>query len=356
MATIQDIKNATGVSCSAISRILNNDPTFSVSDATRRKVVEAARKLDYHKYKKSSAALKKVLGGEARHLHPNDTLGILQWFSREQELEDTYYLYIRHGIEDYCLSHAIHLVRSVKSDPDYIEALQGVDALICIGKFHQKDLQSLKKISKHILLLDMETEDSFFSSITLDYEETMIEVLEDLCALGHHRIGFLGGKEYIASRTTYPDRRKEVFETFAKEHGIEYQDYLYIDRFSSRSGYDMARKLIHQCQVNHRPLPSAIMAASDPIAMGAMRALQDAGYSIPEDISIVGFDDTEGSAYTRPALSTIHTPAYHMGEYGASVLSTLLCQKDAPSMKMKLSCSYVKRETVAPVPVGEETR
>ena len=95
MATIKDIASAAGVSAAAVSRILNNDETLNVSPETRQKVLDTARELHY--VKRGRPSVKSLF-----------TLGIIQWFSSQQELEDNYYLLIRQGIEDYCLSHNIH--------------------------------------------------------------------------------------------------------------------------------------------------------------------------------------------------------------------------------------------------------
>ena len=80
-------------------------------------------------------------------------------------------------------------------------------------------------------------------------------------------------------------------------------------------------------------LPTAIFAASDPIAIGAMRALQDRGYRVPEDISIIGFDNTEISNYTNPPLTTMSAPVYAMGMYGVSIVYNMVTsgQKSIPS-------------------------
>ena len=91
MATIKDIAQAAGVSSGAVSRILNNDPTLSVSAETKKRVFDIAQEFGYQKSKNRDKSLFKM--------------GILQWFSAEQEMLDSYYLLVRQGIEDFCKKH-----------------------------------------------------------------------------------------------------------------------------------------------------------------------------------------------------------------------------------------------------------
>ena len=92
-------------------------------------------------------------------------------------------------------------------------------------------------------------------------------------------------------------------------------------------------------------LPTALFAASDPIAIGALRAMQEAGIEVPKQVSLIGFDDISASSYTNPPLTTVHAPAQEMGEYAAKlVVSKLLCDTLIP-MKIYLPCHLVKRET-----------
>lgn len=329
MATIKDISENTGVSAGAVSRILNNDPFLSVTDETRQKVIDAAWELGYKKKKKGISAKN------------NFTIGIVQWFSMQQEIEDSYYLYIRHGIEDFCIKNNINVIRSFKTDYSYLDSLRDADALICIGKFGENDILSLKKLRKTLLFIDMDIADDSISTINLDYKNALFHALDYFVENGHTSIGFLGGKEYLEGHVLYKDKRKDYFEEYCKSHNIDYEDHVRLDRFSTKSGYDMMLSLIRS-----QKLPTAIFAASDPIAIGAISALIDRGYKVPEDISIIGFDDTDASGYTTPPLTTIHTPSYNMGNYGAGIVYNLLNSKNATPMKIKLPCSLVIRNSV----------
>lgn len=327
MATIKDIAVSAGVSSATVSRILNNDNTLNVSPETRQKVLDTAHALDYKK--KSRASGKSVY-----------TLGIVQWFSPQQEMEDNYYLLIRQGIEDFCMQNCIHVVRTYKADVNYMDSLKNVDALICVGKFSTGEIKRFREMTSGIIFLDMPIDDNSISTITLDFKHAIKTGMDYLTSLGHHKIGFLGGKEYLADQTLFPDTRKTLFVDYCETHGLEYKPYVMEESFTIESGYQMMQKLL-----DAKELPTAIIASSDPIAFGALRALSDKGIRVPEDISLIGFDDTSLSSFTSPPLTTIHAPAYDMGSFGANIVFNILRQQPATAMKIQLPCQLMERQS-----------
>lgn len=327
MTTIKDIATAAGVSPATVSRILNNDITLNVSPETRQKVLDTAHSLNYKK--KSRASSKSVY-----------TLGIVQWFSPQQELEDNYYLLIRQGIEDFCMQNCIHVVRTYKADVNYMDVLKNVDALICVGKFSKDEIQRFCEITSSIIFLDMPVEDMTISTITLDFSHAMKTGLDYLTSLGHKSIGFLGGKEYLADGTLFADVRKKLFTDYCIEHKLDYEPYLLEGAFTIESGCQMMNQLLAQST-----LPTAIIASSDPIAIGALQALTTKDIHVPNDISLMGFDDTSLSAFTAPPLTTIHAPAYDMGSFGANIVFHILRSQPMTAMKIQLPCRLVERQS-----------
>lgn len=327
MATIKDIAAAAGVSPTTVSRILNSDITLNVSPETRQKVLDSAHALNYKKKARSSSK-------------SAYTLGIVQWFSPQQEMEDNYYLLIRQGIEDFCMQNCIHVVRTYKADVNYMDALKQVDALICVGKFSDDEIRHFREMTSNILFLDMPITDSSISTITLDFAQAMETGLDYLTSLGHTKIGFLGGQEYLADGALFPDTRKSLFVQYCETHDLVYQPYVLEEAFTTESGYRMMNQLLAL-----GTLPTAVIASSDPIAIGALRALSDKGIRVPEDISVMGFDDTSLSSFTTPPLTTIHAPAYDMGSFGANIIFNILKLQPATALKIQLPCTLMVRKS-----------
>jgi len=329
MATIKDIANAAGVSSATVSRILNQDATLSVPDETRQKVLAAAESLNYTK--KSRISWKNTA-----------TIGIVQWFSPQQEVSDSYYLLIRQGIEDYCTRNAINIVRTYKSDVNYTNSIKDVDGLICIGKFSEREINFFKDTTSSILFLDMNVNRIDISTITLDFEQAITDAMDYLKELNHQKIGFLGGQEYVENNKLFLDIRKKVFIDYCNNHNIAYQNYLTEGEFSSESGYQMMSGLIA-----NKTLPTAILAASDSIAIGALKALADHQIQVPKQVSVIGFDDISTAAYTTPRLTTMKAPAYHMGSYGAGLLHQMLTTELPTALRIQLPCQLIIRDSCA---------
>lgn len=324
MATIKDVADLAGVSTATVSRVLNNDPTLTITDDTRTNILAAAKQLNYVKKVKNSKF----------------TIGILQWYSIEQEMGDPFYLSIRLGVERFCQKDDINIIRVFKSDVDYLEKLKNLDGIICIGKFSKREMKILSTLCRKTIYIDMETDVIEYNTISLDFKNAMKDAMNYLAGLNHRKIGFLGGVEYLDESIKYPDARFKTFETYCLENNIDYKNYVYWGEFTRESGYNMMTKMIQQGD-----LPTAIVTASDPIAIGAIRALKENNIQIPDDISILGFDNIEDANYTNPPLTTIHAPAYYMGQYGAMMIYSFLGEYDTIPVKITLPCHLVERES-----------
>ena len=327
MVTIRDVAKECGLSPASVSRILNNDSSLQVTDATRKKVVAAAKKLGY--VKKSGAKSKASF-----------TLGILQWFSARQELEDAYYLRVRKGVEDFCVKNSIQIIRAYRTDKDYMDTLKDCDGLVCVGKFGKKDADRLIKFKPNIVFLDMLSEHPEVTTLTIDFYTAAKEALNYLKALGHKSIAYLGGVEYASGAEIIEDERRKAYIKFMKRNKFSYADILKEDEFNSVSGYKMMKEIL-----NGKRIPTAVFAASDPIAVDAMKAIKEAGMKIPEDISVISINDDEMSAFTEPPLTTMHAPSYDMGQHGANLVYVAGNLDIKTPLKVLIPCTMVKRSS-----------
>lgn len=330
MATIRDIAKAAGVSPGAVSRILNNDATLHVSAQTRKNVLDTAKKLNYKKIPKTNLVSSKN----------TFTMGIVLWFSAEEELKDNYYLKARQGVEDFCVKNSINILRFFPEDLDSLSKLNEVDGLICIGKFSRQEINEFIDICNNTVFLDMAVDEFNITSLSMDFEHAVYSALDYLTALGHRKIAFLGGKEYVGNHELIIDARTTAFIKYMKHRKMDCPDFIKEGSFTYQAGYEMMCTLIKE-----KKIPTAVFAANDVIALGAMKAIQENGYHIPEDISIIGFNDEETSAYITPPLTTIHAPAYDMGQHGANLVYVASNLSIKTPLKAKIPCELVVRDS-----------
>ncbi|MFR3520376.1 MAG: substrate-binding domain-containing protein, partial [Coprobacillus cateniformis] len=253
----------------------------------QKTVLEAAKQLQYVVKPKKS---------------PKATFAIIQWYSIQEEICDPYYLALRQGVENFLKSQQIAVKRIFSDDINLFESFYDVSGIICLGKFSIEYIRKLKNSCKNLVLLDMDLVNPCSEAcIVLDFDDAMKQVVDYFHILGHKKIGFLGGIEQSDDNHTYFDVRRSSFEKYCQNYQMEYQKYIREDKFTSESGYQM---MIEMIQSND--LPDAIFAASDPIAIGALRALLDSKIKVPEDISIMEFDNIEATNFTSLPLTTIH--------------------------------------------------
>lgn len=327
MATIKDIAQKANVSCATVSRILNEDQTLNVTYATKQRVLDIAAQLHYVKKGKPKKGEKPI------------TVGILQWYTMAQELADSYYLTVRMGVEKYCSEHGIQIRRCFRDDADFHTHLRDVDGLICIGKFSRKEVREFHEIQHNVIFADMHLNPIDSDCIVLDFEQAMRDILAYLVESGHHRLTYLGGKEFTSDGELYNDLRRTSFHDYCTLQGIPYE--VMEEQFSIESGYHMTMKLIQSGS-----LPDALVCASDAIALGAIRALREYKINIPDDISITGFNDIATSAYTTPPLTTIHAPSEVMGEIAAEIVTQRIGRIQRLPMQHVLPCTLIKRASV----------
>ena len=311
MATIRDIAKEAGVSAGAVSRILNNDATLSVAPETREHVLAIARKLNYTKSSRKKAMAKNTF-----------TMGIVLWYTAEQELKDSYYLRVRQGVEDFCMKNAIRVVRIFPNEPDGLKQLASVNGLICLGKFSKKEIDTFLGICSNIVFLDMVVDEYNITSLTLDFERAVYDVMDYLTGLGHTKIALLVGCEYVGDGERLVDARTVAYKKYMEHREMDADTYVREGSFTAKSGYDMMMDLLDSSN-----LPTAVFAANDAIA----------------------FNDEESSTFITPPLTTIHAPSYDMGQHGANLVYVASNLSIKTPLKAKIPCPLVIRESCARV-------
>jgi len=328
MATIKDIAEKAGVSISAVSRILNLDETLNVSEETRIRVLKIADELNYIKVKDRKTRIK------------NFKIGIVTSFNELKEINDPYFLSIRMSIEKNCLSNNIEFSSLYI---DNIKKNQSLDGILAIGIYEKEEIELLSNISSNIVFIDSSPDEWEFDSIVVDLKYGSIKALEYLYELGHREIGYIGAKVIPHNNKNGNELlnyREETYLSFMESKGLSNNTVIYKGDFTSEDGYRLMKEALLNDYV-----PTAFFIASDPMAIGAYKAISEKNLKIPEDISIIGFDDIATSQFLNPSLTTVKIYTEYIGETAVDTLLERLTGKRTLSKKIVLPVNLIIRES-----------
>ncbi|GFP74813.1 LacI family DNA-binding transcriptional regulator [Clostridium fungisolvens] len=331
MATIKDIASKAGVSIATVSRVLNFDDTLNVSDVTKKKIFEVAEELNYMTMK------------QRKNKKSSYQIGLIHWYTDREELLDPYYMSIRMSIERKFSEESISFTRI----NEVADNMYSVDGIIAIGKFGEEDIDKFKDLSKNIVFVDCSPNEEIYDSVVIDFRRAVNEVLNYLTNLGHERIAYIGGREAINDgKEDIVDYREVTYTQYMRDINLYRSEYIRIGNFTPGSGYELMNSLLKQ-----DVMPSAVFIASDSMAIGAYKAINERGLSIPKDISIVGFNDISTAQFIVPPLTTIKAHTEFMGEIAFDLLMERLkkdreiCKKVIVPTKLIVrdSCMEVNR-------------
>lgn len=301
--TIKDIAKVAGVSYATVSRALNDHP--EINEKTKDRVAKIAEEMGY-----SPNAI-------ARGLVKNNTnmIGLLV-----PDITNPYFPEVARGVEDYANAQGFNVFLcntswEEKRENVYIKALREkrVEGLIIAPVSlvsHQKIHAENLKIP--VVYIGSKSGDQNENFVILDNVKAAFIATEYLIGLGHDNIAFIGGYESSISNS---DRVRGYREAL-KKHGREKEiNMVKSSSFKRESGYAIAFEFIKEGR-----MPSGILAANDIIALGVIEALENNGYSVPGDVSVIGFDDIQFASLPKINLTTVAQPKYEMGVAAAKIL------------------------------------
>ena len=312
MASIRDIAKMAGVSAASVSRILNNDETFSINENTRKRVIDIANRLHYSKEKNLKSP---------RRASSDMSIGLILRHNSETELKDPYFLAIHRGIEEEAAQWRLQVSKVFgmrDTDKDW-DQLSRYGAIIMVGQMTEKAMDMVMERNKNLVLVDNYISDERFDRIQTDFTDKTFKVLDLLYQYGHRKIAFVGGRSSIVDAdgsriNSRHEVRAVAYERWMNLHGLHENINTNVGQWEAEDALKMTSELLQE-----KNLPTAIVVASDPMAMGVYKAINNAGLKIPDDISVVSFDDVEMNRYLTPTLSSIKMDSEEMGRIAVKV-------------------------------------
>lgn len=312
MKTIKDVAQEANVSISTVSRVLNN--SGYTSEETRKKVIEAVEKLNFKRNMIAAAMIKKK----------TSTFGLII-----PDIKNVFYADLTRAVEDTANKYGFNILlcntdNDLSKEAEYIDLLiaKGVDGII-FSTPEVKDMNIKNVVDAHpelpVVILGSKLPNVHANEILVDNFEGAYLATTHLIDMGHKEIAFLtGGRDSSASI-----ERHKGFRFAMSERGLEVNShFVCFDKYYIESGYINALKLL-----TSKRKPTAIFAGSDAIAVGIYKAARELKLTIPDELSVIGFDDSQYAEILAPNLTTIHTPIGEMGERAIEVAVKMINKK-----------------------------
>jgi LacI family transcriptional regulator len=334
--TLADIARASGVSTATVSLVLRDKP--GVGDETRQRVLDSAQALGYV-YTPSNQAVRRAL--------PDDFGVIIKSRPDDLPASNSFYAAVLAGVETICRRHQINLMYAnllVDSRSNPVETprlmLDGeVDGLLLVGMYLNEGLvDRLRRIDAPVVLVDAYAEGEPFDAVVTDNAAGAYRAAAYLAGQGHRHIGIVGSLP-----DAYPSvrERREGYLQALADYDLE---PLFADCVLHPS---VVEPYVIDLLTEH-PEVTALFGCNDDVAIAAMRAAQKLGRRIPDDLSVVGFDNIDLSQAVRPRLTTMRVDMMGMGRLAAQLLMNRVEYPEAGLMRAIICPDLVERDSVAP--------
>jgi len=329
-ATLKDIAKAVGVSMATVSRVLNYDQSLSVGDETRQRIFTVADNLQYSKNKR-----------RANVPVAKQKLAIVQWYSESKEQDDLYYMSIRMGIERQGQAHQFEVTRIFQNDTGKLDA--DVDAIIAVGKFSPQQVENMATLTDKLVFVDDDQFEAGFDSVLTDFKLATEQVVAYFWQQGIQDIGMIHGVEMTTDQAVeVPDQRFISFKAaMTKRHAFE-PSHVFQGDYTSQSGFKMMQQAIKTLGSD---LPRAFFIANDPMAAGALKALQAANIKVPEQVKLFSFNDTSLATFVYPELSSIRVATELMGATAVDLIVNRLKTSRTVPQRVELGAQLMARDS-----------
>ena len=329
--TLEDIARQAGVSRSTVSRVVNNQP--NVSPQVRKNVLKTIRNTGYH----PNAAARSLASQRSW------MLGLVLPRNTSSFFTDPYFPHLTQGIAYACNNHnytlSLFLVGNEEDEKKISPRisrrglLDGI--LVQSGQEGDKMLDQLTRSSVPVVVLGRPFEVDGVSYIDVDNINAAKKATQHLISLGYQRIGMITGAK---TSTVSQDRREGFLKAFADIGNVPDLSLIAEGDFSENSGYLAMQRLL--------PLkPEAVFAQSDIMAVGAARAVEEAGLKVPGDVALVGFDDIPVASLTKIKLTTVRQPITRFGIKAVELLIDLIEKGTEPARRLILDTELIVRES-----------
>jgi DNA-binding LacI/PurR family transcriptional regulator len=334
-ARMEDVAKAAGVSRTAVSFVLNDIPEANIPEITRQRILQAARELDY------------IPNAQALNLVTGRTMmiALVVRQTSEQMSADAFLGEFIRGITRVIEAEGFHLlVHAVEPDAPnnttYAQLVRThkVDGLLITSPLIEDPEVQILHDEGTPIVLNGATHFADIPSVDVDNVQGAYTAVRHLIDLGHRRIGHISNAPF--SYTSARDRL-EGYQLALADAGIQFDEFLvHPGAFTDTSSYEPMQMMLDLPEP-----PTAIFIGSDLVALGALQAIRNRSLTIPDDISVIGFDDVLIGKYIEPPLTTIHLPAADIGTKSGEMILASIRGEIFPTLRALLPTELVIRQS-----------
>lgn len=333
-STIKDVAREAGVSISTVSRVLNNSKP--VSDNIKRKVLEVVEELDY---RPNSTARNLVM-------KKSNLIGVMV-----TDISTSFVGSTINAIEEIAKTYNYDVILcnsygSQSQEEHYFELMRSkqVEGIILltpeIREFHVNIIENMKIPT---VIMNRDASESGLMSVTIDYESAFYEITNNLISLGHRKIAFLKVEDYAA---VFGEEQLKGFKKAYQNNSIDIKESMIVDcGYKMSHAYDKMMNILK----SENKRPTAILASTDDMVIGAMNAAIDIGLKIPEDISVYATYDSRNARILRPQLSSIVHPTYEIGAVAIRLIIKKISGNEENKLRFNLPYKIENRDSIAEV-------
>lgn len=332
--TSQQVAERANVSRTTVSLVLNNVATAHISDETRRRVLKAARELNYV----PDVSARALASGRSNNI------GLILFHPHTHIFVDSYIPSIIAGLSQVAQEHhfriLIQTIEDVSEPNTYIDLMRGGEIagmVLSNPRVDDTEITALAAIKFPIVSLDYLN--PTVCAVSADDLGGVRKAVSHLATLGHERIACITYAPIAANNQVA--QRLDAYRNVLRQFELLYDEALV--RYGNRdaeSGYEAMQSLL-----TVDPLPTALFAMNDVMAIGAMAAIQEYGLHVPDDIAIVGFDNILLSRYTNPPLTTINKHNVEHGRLAGEMLIELINERTPAKQQISLDTALIIRDS-----------
>lgn len=335
--TLKEIAQEAGVSISTVSRVVNKNTPGAASKEVQDKIWEIVRRTGYT----PNPMARTLKLGEEGIAAPSRSIACL--FARTSDtVTDLFFSSLARSIEQEAFKRNYVLKYSFSSfdinHPGTFRLITDnhVDGVVILGRCDKALLKTLKQYFNYVAYTGLNNLEAKYDQIICDGSQAAAAAVQYLLDLGHRKIAYIGEIQQENRYTGYCSALEARRIPLRKEYVINVP-------LSSEGGYQGVRKLLAA-----KSDATAFFCCNDITAIGAMRALQEAGRSIPKDASVISIDDIDTAQYLTPMLTTVHIPVEEMGQMTAKILIDRIEGGHRLPVKMELPFYIATRDSCGP--------